>query len=456
MAVKSHRIDMTEGHLIPKILLFSLPLMASSLLQLLFNAADIVVVGKFAGSQALAAVSSTSSLINLTVNLFIGLSVGANVVAARNIGARQGEEISKTLHTSMFIGILGGLFLTVFGFFAAKPLLVMMDSPEDVIDLSTLYLKIYFLGTVFSMIYNYGAAFLRARGDTKRPLYFLALSGVVNVVLNLILVVFFHMSVAGVAIATITSQAISGILVLLCLLEDEDENMRLDLKKLRFDGKKFMEIMRVGLPAGLQGCVFSISNVVIQSTVNSFGSIVMAGNGAASNIEGFVYVGMNAFYHSCLTFTSQNYGAKRNDRILKTLLSCQLLVIVTGLVLGLGSYYFGRPLLSIYADDPAVIDAGMIRLSYIAKTYFLCGIMDVMVGSLRGLGYSIIPMIVSLCGACALRLVWIATIFQANPTLDTLYLSYPVSWTITASAHILTFVIAYIRIRKQFKKEVLA
>lgn len=456
MARKSHRIDMTEGHLIPKLLLFSLPLMASSLLQLLFNAADIVVVGKFAGSQALAAVSSTGALINLTVNLFIGLSVGANVIAARHIGANENEEVSKTLHTSMMIGIAGGLFLTIFGFFAAKPLLIMMDSPEDVIDLSTLYLKIYFLGTVFSMIYNYGASILRAKGDTKRPLYFLFIAGVVNVILNLILVIIFHLDVAGVAIATVVSQAISGVLVLLCLMNEEDESMRFYFNKLKLDGKKFMEIMKVGLPAGLQGCVFSLSNVVIQSTVNSFGSIVMAGNGAASNIEGFVYVSMNSFYHSCLTFTGQNYGAKRTNRILKTLLSCQFLVIITGLVLGTGAWYFGEPLLSIYADDPAVIQAGMVRLSYIAKTYFLCGIMDVMVGSLRGLGFSVVPMIVSLLGACALRLVWIATIFQLYPTMETLYMSYPVSWIVTAIAHILTFIIAYIRVKKKFKLETLS
>lgn len=446
MARDHYRIDMTEGNLLPKILLFSLPLMASGLLQLLFNAADIVVVGKFAGHQSLAAVSSTGALINLIVNIFIGLSIGTNVIVARHIGANEQEEISKTVHTAMMLSIVGGLILSVFGIIAAKPMLQWMDTPDDVIDLSSLYLRIYFMGMTASLIYNYGASILRAKGDTKRPLYYLALAGVVNVILNLILVIIFQMGVAGVGIATVVSQIISAILIFICLM-NEREGMQLRIRDMRIDFKKFVEILKIGLPAGIQGCVFSLSNVVIQASVNSFGSTVMAGNGAAQNIEGFVYMGMNTFYQSCLTFTGQNLGAKKIDRVKKTLLTCQFLVIATGLVLGIGAWYFGDVLLSVYSDDPQVIAAGIVRLGYVSKTYFLCGIMDVMVGCLRGLGYSIFPMIVSLIGACGLRLIWLATVFMVYHTIDIVYISYPLSWIITASAHIITFLIVIRKVK---------
>lgn len=444
---KNYRIDMIHGSLMPKILKFSFPLMLSSLLQLLFNAADIIVVGKFAGHQALAAVSSTGSLVNLIVNLFIGLSVGTNVLVARQIGARENEKIHKTVHTAMALSFIGGVILTVFGVVAAKPMLALMNVPSDVIELATLYLQIYFLGITAMLVYNYGASILRAKGDTKRPLYFLTIAGVINVVLNLILVIVFHLGVAGVAIATSISQVVSAVLVFYCLMH-EPESMRLVVKEMKVDVPTLIEIMKIGLPAGIQGSVFSLSNVVIQSTINSFGSTVMAGNGAAGNIEGFVYVGMNAFYQSCLTFTGQNYGAGKIDRVKKTLYCCQFLVIVTGLVLGIGAWYFGEPLLSIYASETDVIQAGIVRLGYVAKFYFLCGIMDVMVGSLRGLGYSIFPMIVSLVGACGLRLLWIAFIFPLNPIADSVYVSYPVTWIVTSSAHILTYIYAMRKIKK--------
>ena len=439
---------MTEGDLMSKILLFSLPLMASSLLQLLFNAADIIVVGKFAGHQSLAAVSSTSSLINLIVNIFIGLSVGTNVLVARFIGANQYDDISKTVHTSIYISIVGGILLTIFGLFMAKPLLELMNTPADVIDLAALYLRIYFLGMVAQLIYNYGAAILRAKGDTKRPLYFLFIAGIVNVILNLILVIVFHLDVAGVAIATVISQIISAVFIFYCLMGESDA-MRLHVKQIRLDKEKFLQILEIGLPAGIQGSIFSISNVLIQTSVNSFGSTIMAGNGAAANIEGFVYAGMNAFYQSCLTFTGQNYGAKKFDRILKTLGSCLFLVTVTGLVLGVGAWFFGDILLSIYASEQAVIEAGLIRLFYVSMPYFLCGIMDVMVGSLRGLGYSIVPMIVSLIGACGLRILWLVTVFPMYNTIDSIYISYPVSWTITALVHIITFLIIIPRVKRK-------
>lgn len=446
-----YHIDMTKGNLYSKILLFSLPLMASGLLQLLFNAADIIVVGKYAGHQSLAAVSSTSALINLIVNIFIGLSIGTNVLVARHLGANEHEEISKTVHTAMMVSIVGGFILTVFGIVAAKPLLIWTDTPADVIDLATLYLKIYFLGMPALLIYNYGASILRAKGDTKRPLYYLAIAGVVNVLLNLLLVIVFHMGVAGVAIATTISQIISAAFVFICLT-NEPGGLQLHPKEMKIDWKKLLEIMEIGLPAGIQGCVFSLSNVMIQASVNSFGSTIMAGNGAAGNIEGFVYVSMNAFYQSCLTFTGQNYGAKKYERIKKTLFVCLLFVTITGLVLGIGAWYFGDFLLGIYSDDPSVIAAGIVRLSYVSKTYFLCGIMDVMVGSLRGMGYSIFPMIVSLVGACGLRLVWLATIFVIMPTVDIVYLSYPVSWIVTALAHVITFLFVIRKVKKKMNE----
>ena len=445
---KNYHINMTEGSLLPKILMFSFPLMLSSLLQLLFNAADIIVVGKFAGTQALAAVSSTGALVNLIVNLFIGLSVGTNVLVARQIGARKFQEIQDTIHTAITLSLIGGVILTIFGVVMARPLLTLMSVPSDVIDLSTLYLRIYFLGITAMLVYNYGAAILRAKGDTKRPLYFLTIAGVVNVVLNLILVIVFHMGVAGVGIATTVSQFISAGLILYCLI-GEHSYMKLHLKELTIHKECLIEILKIGLPAGIQGSVFSLSNVVIQSTINGFGSVIMAGNGAAGNIEGFVYVGMNAFYQSCLTFTGQNYGAGKIDRVKKTLYSCQFLVIITGLVLGIGAWYFGDFLVGFYATDPEVIQAGVVRLGYVSKLYFLCGIMDVMVGSLRGLGYSIFPMIMSLLGACVLRLVWIAFVFPLNPIPENVYISYPITWVVTASAHILTYLYVMHKIKKK-------
>ncbi len=445
---KNYHINMTEGSLLPKILMFSFPLMLSSLLQLLFNAADIIVVGKFAGTQALAAVSSTGALVNLIVNLFIGLSVGTNVLVARQIGARKFKEIQDTIHTAITLSLIGGVILTIFGVVMARPLLELMSVPADVIDLSTLYLRIYFLGITAMLVYNYGAAILRAKGDTKRPLYFLTIAGVVNVVLNLILVIVFHMGVAGVGIATTVSQFISAGLILYCLV-GEHSYMKLHLNELTIHKESLIDIVKIGLPAGIQGSVFSLSNVVIQSTINGFGSVIMAGNGAAGNIEGFVYVGMNAFYQSCLTFTGQNYGAGKIDRVKKTLLCCQFLVIITGLILGIGAWYFGDFLVGFYATDPEVIQAGVIRLSYVSKLYFLCGIMDVMVGSLRGLGYSIFPMIMSLLGACVLRLVWIAFVFPLNPVPENVYISYPITWVVTASAHILTYLFVMHKIKKK-------
>lgn len=441
-----YEINMTEGALLPKVLLFSLPLIASGVLQLLFNAADMVVVGQWAGKEYLAAVGSTGSLINLMVNVFIGLSVGGSVAVARAFGANDPAQVHKAVHTAMTLAIIAGVAVGLIGFAFCRPLLAMMDNP--VLDLATTYMKIYFLGMPFNMVYNFGASILRAVGDTKRPLIYLTIAGVVNVVLNLILVVVFHMNVAGVAIATVASQAVSAVLVVICLMRSHGV-VHLDLKELRIHKRQLTDIARVGLPAGLQGSLFSISNVLIQSSVNGFGEVVVAANSAGGNLEGFVYTAMNAIHQAALTFASQNLGAGKIKRVRRSVGVCLLTVLVIGLVLGNLMLLFGRPLLSLYLDDPAaidlatgvtVLDYGMKRLSWMLPLYCLCGLMDVMVGTLRGVGYSIMPMIVSLTGACIFRVVWILTVFAANPTLDILYMSYPISWALTFGTHLVCYV----------------
>lgn len=437
-ANKSYEIDMCNGPLFGKILLFTLPLMLSGILQLLFNAADVVVVGQFAGNEALAAVGSTGALTNLLVNLFIGLSVGANVLVARYYGARREEEVSSTVHTSILLSVIGGILLAVVGIVAARPLLRMMDTPENVIEHSVLYMRIFFLGMPVMLLFNFGSAILRAIGDTRRPLFYLSIAGVINVVLNLGFVIIFHMGVAGVATATVISQCISAVLIVRCLMLSEG-CFQLRLQKLHMDWEKFGKIAAIGLPAGIQGSLFSISNVLIQSSVNSFGSVAMAGNTAASNIEGFVYTSMNSVHQTAVSFTGQNLGGKRYDRINKILIECLLFVTAIGLVMGNGAVLFGKHILGLYSSDPQVITYGLQRIAIICTTYCICGIMDVLVGSIRGLGYAVMPMIVSLIGACALRVVWIYTVFQWDRTLRTLYISYPVTWTVTAIAHVICF-----------------
>jgi putative MATE family efflux protein len=439
---KKYEMDMCSGSVLKKMIFFAVPLMCSSILQLLFNAADIVVVGRFAGDNSLAAVGSNGALINLLTNVFMGLSVGANVLTAQYFGAKQDKDLRETVHTAMTLSIYSGLFLTVVGIVFARILLELMQAPEEVLNLAVLYLRIYFLGMTATMVYNFGSAILRAVGDTKRPLYYLFGAGVVNVVLNLFFVIVLKMDVAGVAAATAISQSISAALVVRCLVK-ETGGIHLDLKALGIRKEKLLKIMQIGLPAGFQGMVFSLSNVVIQSAVNSFGAISIAGNSAASNIEGFVYMAMNAFYQASISFTSQNFGAKQYKRIYKILFTGELCVIVTGVILGNLAVYFGHTLLGIYSSNPEVIAAGMVRLKIICTVYALCGMMDVLVGALRGIGYSIVPMIVSLVGACGLRLLWIATVFQIPQyhTLRVVYLSYPITWTITMLVHALTFFI---------------
>ena len=435
-----YEMDMTSGPMIPKILQFSLPLMLTGILQLLYNAADVIVVGNFAGHTALAAVSSTGSLINLLVNVFMGLSVGASVVIAQAYGAGDVPRMRKAEHTAMTLALFMGIGVGVLGFILARPMLEWMDSPEDVIDGAALYVRIYFLGMPANMLYNFGAAVLRAVGDTKRPLYYLTISGLVNVALNLLLVIVFRMAVAGVAIATVASQVVSMVLVLLCLLRSHGV-IRLMPGECRIDRASALGMIRVGLPAGLQGSLFSISNVLIQSSVNSFGSLVVAGNGVASNIEGFVYTAMNAQHQAAMTFASQNYGAGKVDRVKRTLWCCLGIVLLFGLGLGLLVLAFGPQLMGLYNQDPEVIAFGLKRMQVILPTYFLCGMMDVMVGQLRGIGYSVMPMIVSLAGACGLRILWIMTVFAANPTQQTLYLSYPISWGMTFAIHMICYLV---------------
>ena len=443
-----YEMDMCSGSLLPKILLYSLPLMLSGILQLLFNAADIVVVGRFAGNDALAAVGSTSSLINLLVNVFMGLSVGTNVMVARFYGAGQKKELEEMVHTAILTSIVSGVILIFVGLALSRPALLLMDTPENVIDQSVLYIRIYFVGMPAMMLYNFGSAVLRAVGDTRRPLYFLMIAGVINVVLNLFFVISLSMGVAGVALATIISQAVSAILVLLCLMRSESD-YRVELNKLRIVKDKMLKMIQIGLPAGMQGALFSVSNVLIQSSVNSFGSIAMAGNTAAQNLEGFVYTAMNALHQTCISFTGQNYGAKQYKRMGKILLICQGCVIVVGVLMGTGVYLAGGTLLKLYSPDPEVIQYGMLRLSYICTTYALCGMMDVMVGSLRGMGYSIMPMLVSLTGACLFRVVWIYSVFRSYHTLECLYYSYPISWGLTFAVHLVCFLIVYKKVLRR-------
>ena len=442
---KSYEIDMCSGPLLSRILLFAIPLICSGVLQLVFNATDIIVVGRFVSSNAMAAVGSTSSLINLLVNFFIGISVGANVLVARFRGANDFDDAQETVQTALITAVAGGFVLIALGILLARPMLVWMATPDEVISQAVLYMRVYFIGMPATMLYNFGAAILRAVGDTRRPLYFLTLAGLVNVAGDLLFVLVLDMGVAGVAVATVISQIISATLIVLCLMR-QDGMCNVNLRRMRFHRDKFLRIMQVGLPAGLQSVIFNISNVLIQSSINSFGATVVAGNTAASNIEGFVYTSMNALYQTSLSFTSQNLGARQFGRIDKILVRCLALVFVIGLVLGNGAHLLGQTLLGIYTGEPEVIAYGMMRLGVVSVTYCLCGMMDVVAGSVRGLGYSILPMLVSLVGACVFRIIWIFTVFQWQHTLFSLYISYPISWALTICAHLVCYFVVRRRV----------
>ena len=445
--MKKHA-DMLQGSLFKGILSYTIPIMLTSILQLLFNAADLVIVGQFCGSISVAAVSATGSITNLIVTLFIGLSVGCGVTVAHGLGGKDDNEVHRIVHTSLPTAMVGGVVLTLVGVIFSEDFLRMMDTPESVLPLSTVYMQIYFAGMIFSMVYNFCAAILRAAGDTKSPLYFLTIAGVVNVVLNVVFVTVLHMNVAGVALATIISQGISAVLCVIALTKRTDA-CRLYLKQMRFYKKQLMKMIRIGLPAGIQGSLFSISNVLIQASINSFGSeAFVSGNGAAGNIEGFVYVIMNSFHQTALNYIGRNKGAHQFDRIKKIYGVCMGYVILFGFVSGFLVWLFGEPLLSIYiTDSHEAIVSGLIRFNFVALPYFLCGMMDVSTGALRGLGSSFVPMLISVLGVCGIRIAWIYTIFQIPQyhTPECLYFSYPLTWTITIVCQIIALNIVYKR-----------
>lgn len=433
-----YEIDMCNGSILDKLISFSIPLMLSGILQLLFNAVDIIVVGRFTGSEALAAVGSTTALINVFVNFFIGISLGSNVLAARFYAAGKDKEMSETVHTAITLALISGIVMGIVGVVSAKGTLQLMDTPDNVLDLSTLYMRIYFVGMPFFMLYNYGAAILRAVGDTKRPLMFLIVSGATNVVLNLILVIRFHLGVAGVAIATVISQGISCVLVLRCLYYSEG-SYQLRFSKLGMKARYVKQIFQVGVPAGIQSTIINFSNVLLQSSVNSFGSVAMAGYTAANNILGFLYVSVNSITQACMSFTSQNYGVRKFKRMDRILLECLGLTVTVSLIFGGGSYLFGSELMHIYTKSADVVACGTDIMLYTTVTYFLCGIMDLFPGALRGMGHSAVPMILSVVGTVGTRIVWIYWVFPQHRALDFLFISYPVSWILTIVMQVICF-----------------
>ena len=450
MKKNKYEIDMCNGTIMDKLISFALPLMVSGILQLMFNAVDIIVVGRFSGSQALAAVGSTTALINVFTNLFIGVSLGANVLAARFYAAGKDREMSETVHTAITLALVSGVVMAVVGLVFSRWALEIMGTPADVIDQSSLYMRIYFLGMPFFMVYNYGAAILRAVGDTKRPLMFLIVAGVINAVLNMLLVIAFHMGVAGVAIATVISQMISCLLVLRCLYKT-DSSYQLRFSRLCMKKFYLVQIFQVGIPAGIQSTVINFSNALLQSSVNSFGSTAMAGYTAANNVLGFLYASVNAVTQACMSFTSQNYGVGKYKRMDRVLLNCGILSFIIAFVLGCGSYIFGGEILKIYTEDPEVIRCGVEILSITTVPYFLCGIMDLFPGALRGMGHSGVPMILSIIGTVGTRIVWIFWIFPEYRSLYTLFISYPASWGITIVMQVICFVFVRRNVHRQLK-----
>lgn len=446
---RSNQIDMTQGAIFSKLLVFSIPLILSSLLQLLFNAADVIVVGRYVGSNALAAVGSTAPLINLLVNFFLGISIGSNVVAANFFGAENKKDVGRTVHTSYVVSFIGGIILTFVGVAFTSKILVLMGSPDDVLPLSSLYLKIYFGGITPTIVYNFGSALLRAKGDTKRPLYILFAAGVINVILNLIFVICFGLGVAGVSLATVISQTFSAVLVTAILMKEKDE-FKLEFKKLKIYGDILAKILRIGVPAGVQGMIFSISNVVIQSSANAYGSVVIAGNSSSQSVEGFIYTSMNGFAQGVLTFVSQNRGARKFDRIKKVYAISLACVVVIGGFLGTLVTIFGQQVFSIFSDNQDVINAAKSRMAIIAATYYLCGMMDCTANTLRGLGYSMTPMLITLVGACGLRILYLATFYQIPRFhfYQSIFVSYPLSWGITFIVLLVVLLVIFRKGRK--------
>lgn len=445
-AVRVHDNDMTAGPLFKKIFLFSLPLMAMNMLQLLFNAADMIVVGRFAGKEALAAVGATGALINLIINTFMGLSVGTSVVVAQDYGAQDWQGVSRSVHTSITIGAIGGVAVTAIGMVFCSPMLRIMGTPGDIIDLSRLYMLIYFIGVPANMVYNFAAAILRAVGDSRHPMYYLIVTGILNVILNLIFVIPLRMSVAGVALATVISQYLSMVLILICLIRSHGP-IALSLKKLCIDKEKLAPIVRIGLPAGLQSALFSISNILIQSAINSFGSALVAANSASGNIEGFVNTAWNAYYNAAITFAGQNMGAKKYERIDRIAKICTVLILVTWITLGTLVLTFGEQLLGIYTSDAEVISLGMIRMRIMVCSQISCAVMNIFPGLTRGMGFSMLPMICTLVGACLMRIVWLYTFFAWYPTVFMLFMCYPVTWTLAGIGQVISFFYARHKVR---------
>ena len=441
---------MTNGPLAKKMLKFAIPLMLSGLLQLLFNAADIVVCGRFAGDEALAAVGAATSPVHLVTTLLIGLSSGVNVTVAKAVGSGRTKDIHESIHTSMLLAIICGFFVGAVGLMTSGMLLSLIGTPEEILPLSEVYMNILFAGVPAMAIYNFGSGIFRARGDTRRPLYYLLFAGVLNVALNLFFVIVLHMSVAGVALATALSQVISMLLIVITLMK-EKEPYRLEFRKLRLYRAKVKSIVMIGIPAGIQGMLFSASNMVIQSAINSYGKIVIAGSSAASSLEGFTFISMDAFSQTALSFTSQNIGAGKIERVRYVLRTSIIMVSLAGLILGCTTYIFGRPLLGIYTKNPAVVEAGMVRLLYICVPYFLCGIQNVLPSTTRGMGYSVVPMIITVLGVCGLRVVWITTVCQlpSCSSVEWVYASYAVTWSITSISHYIYYRIVY---RKESQK----
>lgn len=430
---KVQSADMVNGPLLKNIWVFAVPLMLTNFLQMLFNAADTVIVGRFAGQQALAAVGATGSLCFLLVALFNGLSMGSNVLIARYLGANDERNVERAVHTAVSMSALSGLLLMVLGYFLSRPLLQLMSTPPDIIDLSVLYMRIYFVGTFFSLIYNFGASILRAKGDTKRPLYFLSFSGVANVLLNMLFVIVFHMSVAGVALATAIAHAISATLVLITLAKQQDAT-RVSFRKLRIDPTMAWSIIRIGIPAGVQSMMFSVSNVVVQSSINSFGSsAIVAGNSAAGNVESFVYIGTMAFTQACMTFTSQNIGARNYPRVKQTMKLTMMLTVIGAVSISFFVWFFGDFFLGLYTTEAAVVEVGKIRLTYVVLPLVLNGILDVFVSSMRGMGYSMLPTVTMIVGICGVRLTWLLTVFPMFRTLPVIYMCFPISWTVAST-----------------------
>ena len=445
--MRSHEIDMVHGPLFPKLIRFAIPLMISGILQLLFNAIDMVVVGRFSGNEALAAIGSTSALVYTMTNLFTGLALGTNIEAAKDCGAGDDASLHRTVHTSIALALVCGVLMVFVGIFSVRPCLIMMNTPDDVLDMSAIYLQIYFAGMPFFMLYNFGAAVLRAIGDTKRPLFYLLISGVLNAVLNVFLVVTFELGVVGVGIATVVSQAFSAVMVMKCLLTDAAP-YRLEWKKIRFHANKLKRILFLGIPAGLQGVVIDFSNIVVQASLNSFGSVVMAGNAAATNLDSFLWTASSAFAQACLSFVGQNVGAKNYRRVDLVVLECSLLVVATCLILPLTLYFNGEAFLHIYSSDPEVVANGMVKFSVILIPYMFCGLMDMIPNATRGMGMSIAPTVISLTLICGLRILWILTVFAHWHDLRVLYISYPLTWILTTIAQVICFFAARKKMRQ--------